>query len=429
MRGVQVITILMVYMIEPFLWGKSMSVSFHKFKNEILYWALVLGYYFIAILKQGIMFQSFDNKRSILFSLVLLIYMFLSTIIFYQDRLYRKIMNCSIFCFLTCVSESVIIFSAIYIGGFATSDIMKFGTVNIVCTILSKLLLLGLIKIFFFQDGKKLIHSLYGSKEIVLLILLNVAADAYLTESLRRENFRYIRECAALFITVQFMFICNTMYITIVLRKKNKKMAAVENELDKLRQRSFFSEKLMRLRHDMKAHAMIISNLISQECYQEVKEYISNIFGDIQDVDKISAVTEPALSTLLSHYIVEMEKKEIRFCRHILMDNFYMSSKDLCAIISNMLDNAMEASEKLDKERRYVSLDIFPTEGGYRITCMNPYEKIGNHFETLKKDRRNHGHGLMIIKATAEKNHGGMEIIPNQKKWFEVTCFIPTPEL
>lgn len=429
MKYMQIIIILVIYAIEPWLWMKSLSVSLHRFKRRNLYGFAALGYYILTIIKQSVSFVSSKSKFTVLLSVILIVYMLVIGIAMFSDSLEKKLMNCSVFCFLICIAESAVIISAIVITKLSFHEIMSFGTVNIVCSFLSKVLLLLMAELFFVQDGRKLIHSLYGSREILPLIILNICADIYVTTSLRGEGVIAIRDSTVLFITVQIMFACNIVYITAVLKKKNKKLTLIECELDKLKQMQIFSEKLMELRHDMKAHAQVISELIENECYVEVKEYISNILGDIQDVQRISVVAEPALAALLSHFIAEAEKLEIRFCRHIMIDRFYISNKDLCTIISNMLNNAREATEKLEQEKRYISLDIFPAEGGYRITCMNPYEITGRHLKTTKRDRDMHGLGLKIIKSIAEKNHGVMEVIPNKKKWFEITCFIPVPEL
>lgn len=69
-------------------------------------------------------------------------------------------------------------------------------------------------------------------------------------------------------------------------------------------------------------------------------------------------------------------------------------------------------------------MEMSYSEGGYNINCINPYDGNKDYFHTSKKDKKNHGFGIGIIKSTTEKNGGIMRIIPHET-CFEINCFIP----
>lgn len=420
----KVLFILITYTIEPYLWIKSMSVSGRRFENRFCYLLAMLGYYLISSVKQAFLFLHINNRLVRILGLALSLYIFILTIILFEGEKFKKVMNCSVFCFLTCLSELITISVYVFCFHIPFHTLMQFGNQNFTCTILAKLLLIGLCKLVFENKDMKILSSLYGNPELLYFIILNYILEIPTTSMLRHEGGGLGRP-DNFFILAQIMLVCNLLYIVFIVYRKDKKLMIAEEELKHLSQIMMVTENLRKLKHDMQTHMRVIAGLIDNESFDELRRYVQDVAGDIQQAKRISVVSDPALATVLEHFINEAERCEIVFCRHIMIHNFNMSSKDLCSIVSNMLNNAKEATSKLSAGKRYISLDIFPAEGGYYITCMNPYKKEDFCFRTTKQDKYNHGFGLKIIKETVEKYHGAMEIVPNEKNWFEITCFIP----
>ena len=102
-------------------------------------------------------------------------------------------------------------------------------------------------------------------------------------------------------------------------------------------------------------------------------------------------------------------------------------SSDLCIVLGNLLDNAMEATEKLENEKDiFVSL-LYQKEK-LLIKIRNPYtgdlkkDRAGNYISE-KKDRENHGIGLKSVRKVVEKYEGVMEI-HTEDQIFEVTIIL-----
>ena len=110
-----------------------------------------------------------------------------------------------------------------------------------------------------------------------------------------------------------------------------------EEELKHLSQIMMVTENLRKLKHDMQTHMRVIAGLIDNESFDELRRYVQDVAGDIQQAKKISVVSDPALASVLNHFMNEAERCEIEFCRHIMIQNFNMSSKDLCSIVSNSI--------------------------------------------------------------------------------------------
>ena len=87
---------------------------------------------------------------------------------------------------------------------------------------------------------------------------------------------------------------------------------------------------------------------------------------------------------------------------------------DLCIILSNALDNAIEANIGIENpENRYIKLKMHGDETYTVISVINPTPAVpvrlsGNRYLTSKKDKGNHGFGLKSIESTAKKYDGEM---------------------
>lgn len=79
---------------------------------------------------------------------------------------------------------------------------------------------------------------------------------------------------------------------------------------------------------------------------------------------------------------------------------------NMCLLISNLLENAKEAVQKLDMDKRQIGLKIGRKENLICINICNPYIRD----EECVKEGEWHGYGLKNVKDIVEKYHGEIEI-------------------
>lgn len=94
-------------------------------------------------------------------------------------------------------------------------------------------------------------------------------------------------------------------------------------------------------------------------------------------------------------------------------DNIQQSDKrivpiwDMVSIISNLLDNGLEAVWENEAEKRWISLSGSIERDCLNIEALNPYDRkiriIDGEIKTTKNDEDNHGMGLKIIRDISEK--------------------------
>ena len=123
-----------------------------------------------------------------------------------------------------------------------------------------------------------------------------------------------------------------------------------------------------------------------------------------------------AVNTLLSEKALLCENRGISFsCAIGSVDLGFISLPDLYVLLGNVIDNAIEAVQRLaDPARRAITLQVQGRAGLVLITCDNPYEGAlrmrGGLPVTSKADAARHGFGLRSIRLIAEKYDGVLSV-------------------
>ena len=106
-----------------------------------------------------------------------------------------------------------------------------------------------------------------------------------------------------------------------------------------------------------------------------------------------------------------------------------MDDMEIAALFGNMLDNAIESTERIaDPQKRLVRLYVTSEKGFLRIrienTCEERLRFIDGMPVTTKRDKRYHGFGMKSMRRTVEK-HGGSIVADQRDDWFELKILIP----
>ncbi len=397
-----------------------MSTLVCRYQNRKIYIMAGGIYYIITLVKQFLAFADVGNVVNTIMNITMIVYIFLSIIVLVKSSIYKRILHYVIWGCLTVMTELPFMVIATYFFKVSMVQVVSFGIINSTCTLFSKLLLAFICKFLYSHNSYDYMKKLYENREILPLAIEILILFIY-------RDVRYMNKSKIiLFVCIQIMLICNVAYIVYILVKKNMKLNYFQDELKKNKQIEELTIELRQLKHDMTNHANVIHNLLHEHYYDELEQYVKSAFLKVDEAEKVYTLPDHALSAVLNSLEKQAKERDIKFRTIIAINNFYISSHDICAIVSNMVKNAIEANEKLEKERRYIELEISYAEEGYNINCINPYNGNINVFQTTKQDKKDHGLGIGIIKSTTEKNRGIMRIIPHET-CFEINCFIPVP--
>ncbi len=168
---------------------------------------------------------------------------------------------------------------------------------------------------------------------------------------------------------------------------------------------------IRRFKHDYINHINCIRSMLKAERYDEISEYLGNI-TDMLPANKISFNTGNFISDAIlsdKQNSVKEENITIEFDGTIPTS---INKADLCIILGNAIDNAIEACLTLEGEKKITIYGGF-NHSYFILTISNPTEKNEkyNIFPfTTKSDKSEHGFGLMNIKSVVDKYNGYMKI-------------------
>lgn len=168
------------------------------------------------------------------------------------------------------------------------------------------------------------------------------------------------------------------------------------------------------LRHDLKNHLKVLSGMAKSGTREELLEYLDTMVDTVEESTYVSVCGNSAVDAVLNEKLATAQKNNIAshfdVCK---LTDTKIPPMDLCVIIGNALDNAIEAAVKIpDIEKRYIHLKITSGDGELFISAENPVltapKKRGKLYVSDKGDSEAHGLGLKSIKRTVDKYSGEM---------------------
>lgn len=163
-------------------------------------------------------------------------------------------------------------------------------------------------------------------------------------------------------------------------------------------------------RHDYRNHIQTMKVLASNGDMEGIKEYLNKLDTDLNTVD-IAIKTGNAMADAIINSKVSLARSrdiDVSIDAHIPI-KLKMSELDLCCILGNLFDNAIEASMPLPKEKRLIRvyMDMKGTQlyiSFTNFTSTKKLTKLGNSFATTKGE--GHGFGLVRIDNIVDRMDG-----------------------
>lgn len=185
--------------------------------------------------------------------------------------------------------------------------------------------------------------------------------------------------------------------------------------------------------HDSRQHLVTLRSMAETQTSAELLTYLDALIAHTSVPVKTNFQQycgNPAIDALLNYYVNTMETAGIAV--HIqlyLPEQLLLSDIELCTLLGNLLENALEACNRQDaKDEKYVKLKTNATSMTWTMTLENTYDTIvlpgKKLFLTRKSNKEMHGIGLSSVERIAESHHGSLEIMPN-KGIFLVGIVIP----
>jgi sensor histidine kinase regulating citrate/malate metabolism len=173
-------------------------------------------------------------------------------------------------------------------------------------------------------------------------------------------------------------------------------------------------ESVRSFRHDMRNHLILLNSLVEENEYDEASKVISQITGAIDVKNEYAQSGNITVDSILNFNLQEAINKGISVSLELnIPERLNITPFDMSVILGNLLDNAINASSRLEKDKR-LDLKIDYKRGRLFINLSNTYNGIlnykGDKLITSNKDKEAHGIGMKNINAVLDKYDGVMEI-------------------
>ena len=192
----------------------------------------------------------------------------------------------------------------------------------------------------------------------------------------------------------------------------DKKLSAYQHDLIE----THYSEvdnmyrKMRGWRHDYRNHIQTMKVLAAEGDLDALKKYLDKLDEDLNTVDVVVKTGNKMTDAILNSKISLAKSKGINVIADAKVPvELKMSDIDLCIVIGNLFDNAIEASLALAEEERLIRLymDIKNTQLYMCLTNFTSVKKLkkqGGRYVTTKGE--GHGFGLVRVDAIVERLEG-----------------------
>lgn len=195
-------------------------------------------------------------------------------------------------------------------------------------------------------------------------------------------------------------------------KKIDQKLSAYQQELVETHYREVDNmyRQIRGWRHDYRNHIQTMKAYAAAEDWEAIRRYLDLLDEDLTTVDTVIKTGNPMTDAILNSKISLARSKKIRVIADAQIPFKLKSSEiDLCCILGNLFDNAIEASMALPEEQRVIRvyMDMKNTQlyiSFTNFTAGKKLEKVGKLFKSTKGE--GHGFGLVRMDSIVERMNG-----------------------
>ncbi len=166
------------------------------------------------------------------------------------------------------------------------------------------------------------------------------------------------------------------------------------------------------LRHDMNGHLSTLSMLLNDNRLSEAKNYLDGIAAYHTEQTSRIFCNNPYINAVLQNYAAKCLAHHIELVCHIGIEEQELPATELCLILNNAFENALDASLTLPETAREIKVQAAVRQNLFLLRISNPFYgslKTNNGLPVTTKRGKEHGYGLSNIRQAAERKGGSME--------------------
>lgn len=395
----------------------------HKYSNAkkyiCLYLTLALSTGYVTFINQ---YYYFEGWLALITILIFVIY----SLLFIQDKTYLKLVTPVIlFSLILGINISITyILSAVI--GMPDTFIYSSGSA-------ARLLALFLTKFIFFVITRMIIR-LYKKEpfelkknEVLITIAMFILTLIILICLIKLQTGEDNQD--ALIFAAVFCVLMTNLFIFYMMRKISKdnkdklKISILEMQLSQqknmIEEAGLISRDIKKAEHDLKHHLLGILGMIESENTESAKEYLKDLLHEYEtNIFKYISIENSAVSSILNLKIGRCHADKIDIKVEIESGFTGFLDTDICVLLANLLDNAIEASKKALRPQIIVSI-----KSSKNYLCIEVRNRIDSSIlekngalKSTKEDKSRHGFGVYSTAQIVDKYDG-------MKKYYEQNGF------
>lgn len=217
------------------------------------------------------------------------------------------------------------------------------------------------------------------------------------------------------------------LYQAVKLKEKEEQLLIHQRYLPFLKN---LVDEVRAIQHEHSKHLNVMSGLVEIEdaaaAKEEIQAYLGGLIQHIKPVDKVLGIRDPVLSAVIYSKKSLAESKNIDFVFRIdqKIPEYPLETYELVEVLSNLLDNAVEAAEDSYEEGRGVVLTLGVAENKSYMEVKNTGQSVDHKNMDLifrkgysTKEGKHRGYGLYNVKKLVHQYQGNIELSFEDQKY------------
>lgn len=392
---------------------------------------VIFDFFITNLLNQYVLFEGALGFVRIIGNVII-------ALIFMKSSVFEKIVVCTLsdLALLIISFLSLNILSGIF--GFTVPELIEMnGLIRIINLFVTKFVFFMFTRIMI-AIKKKDAYTLYLTEWIILIIIFLITVFAEMKIFDIAVEFK-LSESDPSILAVGFgLFLIDILVYILMSRISRKNLERTQLLIDKM-QLDVYKDRLTEtqkqyneiksIRHDMKNHLQCILSLIKKQKYDESQEYVEDMLENKLDFVYQFIDTDNNIINVISNAKLSLCRNEkIKTFVNISSFRLEMDDSDICVILGNLFDNAIEACKKIDEDKM-IYFEISQKKGYVNFIIKNSIKKsvlkCNPHLKTNKSNAVWHGIGLKSVRETVSR-YGGMIDFYENNDLFAADVWIPS---
>lgn len=206
----------------------------------------------------------------------------------------------------------------------------------------------------------------------------------------------------------------------------------IQSQLQQYQNQSRYIQDLRRLKHDYKNQMKGLSYIVESGDYEKINQYINDLSDEVNasNLSYIQYSNHYLIDAILQDVHAKTQEYKIKFEAMVQIEKPPLSDLEICTVLSNLMNNAVEACLRVDESERFIKVCSRVVNDFWVIKVNNSFDGIvteeNGRLITRKKDKNQHGLGVGTVRKIIKEHDGEFEIQAKSKeKIFEVFIYLP----